>query len=183
MKNKNGYLLLESVVSLSIIVTLCLVLYSLLAFCINTNKSIEDKIEIQQQALEIGKHIKSTIEKSKGIISVKYDNSDTINEEGINLKSTTSIKCKYRSENEPTNSAVKNKEISYKINSKKIFINTLNSKDQSEVGGYEIGDYVDKIYVFEDNNKFINIKLKLCKNNEIYETKFKVYIRNFEGGL
>ena len=70
MKNNKGYLLLESVMSLAIIGTLLVVIYTSLIFCIKSKASIEDKIEIQQQALEISKHSKSTIEKSKGIISV-----------------------------------------------------------------------------------------------------------------
>ena len=44
--------------------------------------------------------------------------------------------------------------ISYKKNNKKLFINTLTSSGSSEVGGYEIGDYVDSISVkIEENNK------------------------------
>ncbi|MBQ3421106.1 MAG: hypothetical protein IJH34_05465 [Romboutsia sp.] len=162
MKNNKGYLLLESIMSLVIIGTLLIAIYTSLIFCIKSKASIEDKVEIQQQALEISKHIKSTIEKSKGIISVTY-NYENSND---NFKGITSIK---------------NKEISYKKNSKKLFINTLNSKNQSESGGYEIGDYVESIYVYKDNNpKFLTIKLRLGKNNQIYENQFKVFIRNFE---
>lgn len=182
MKNKGGYLLLESIISLSIVLTLSLVLYSLLILCINAKSSIEDKIEVQQQGLEISKSIKSLIEKSKGIIDIEFDNIDNINEEGIDFKSAISVKCKYSNEDNVNYSNNKNKEISLKKGLNKLFINTLNSNNQSEVGGYEIGDYVEKMYVSKDeNDKFINMKLKLKKNKEIYETKFKVYIRNFEG--
>ena len=182
MKNKGGYLLLESIISLSIILTLSLVLYSLLILCINTKSSIEDKIEVQQQGLEMSKSRKSLIEKSKGIIDIEFDNTDNINEEGVNFKSAISVKCRYSNEDDVNYSNNKNKEISLKKGSNKLFINTLNLNNQSEVGGYEIGDYVEKMYVSKDeNDKFISMKLKLQKNKEIYETKFKVYIRNFEG--
>ena len=92
------------------------------------------------------------------------------------------MKCRYSNEDDVNYSNNKNKEISLKKGSNKLFINTLNLNNQSEVGGYEIGDYVEKMYVAKDeNDKFISMKLKLQKNKEIYETKFKVYIRNFEG--
>jgi len=177
MKNNKGYLLLESIMSLSIIGTLLIVIYISLIFCIESKTSIEDKVEIQQQALEMTKHIKSTIEKSKGIISVTYNN---LNIED-NFKGVTSIKCKYKGKDDLSNVSIKNKEISYKKSSKKLFINTLNSKNQSESGGYEIGDYVENIYVYRhDNEKFLTIKLRLRKNNQTYENQFKVFIRNFE---
>ena len=176
MKNNKGYLLLETVISLSIIGTLLVVLYTSLIFCINAKSSIEDKLEIQQQGLEISKHIKSTIEKSKGIIGVTYNNLNSNDFRGV-----TSIKCKYKGKDDLSNSSIKNKEISYKKNLKKLFINTLNSKNQSESGGYEIGDYVENIYVYRDDDKrFLTIKLMLRKNEQIYENQFKVFIRNFE---
>ena len=164
MKNKGGYLLLESIISLSIILTLSLVLYSLLILCINTKSSIEDKIEVQQQGLEMSKSIKSLIEKSKGIIDIEFDNTDNINEEGLNFKSAISVKCRYSNENDVNYSNNKNKEISLKKGLNKLFINTLNLNTQSEAGGYEIGDYVEKMYISKDeNDKFISMKLKLQK--------------------
>ncbi|QJA09153.1 hypothetical protein HF520_09400 [Romboutsia sp. CE17] len=183
MKSSKGYLLLESIVSLTLIATLTLTLYSLLIFSIKVSASIEDKVELQQQGLEMSKHIKSLIEKSKGIISVEYDNIESIKEDGIEYKSAKSIKCRYKSDLENSNSSVKNKEISYKYNQKKLFINSLKANNQSDIGGYEIGDYVERMYVSNKDDKFIDVKLRLCKNNEVYETKFKVYIRNFERGI
>ena len=60
----------------------------------------------------------------------------------------------------------------------KLFINTLNSRGNSESGGYEIGDYVDFISVMIQGNK-VAVKLSLSKNNEKYETYFKSYIKEF----
>ncbi|SCH10461.1 Uncharacterised protein [uncultured Clostridium sp.] len=183
MKNKKGYLLIESIVALSIVATIILVLTSLLIVCIDAKTKIEDKVELQQQGLEISKHIKSTIEKSKGIIGIELDNLEEVYEDSMHYNSVKSIKCKYKDNNGIINTSVKNKEISLKKNTNKIFINTLNLASQSEPGGYEIGDYVECIYVGDIDDKSINIKLKLNKNNEVYETKFKVHIRNYEGGL
>ena len=103
MKNNKGYLLLETIISLSIIGTLLVVLYTSLIFCINAKSSIEDKLEIQQQGLEISKHIKSTIEKSEGIIGVTYNNLNSNDFRGV-----TSIKCKYKGKDDLSNSSIKN---------------------------------------------------------------------------
>ncbi|MGL5329225.1 MAG: hypothetical protein ACRDD7_08155 [Peptostreptococcaceae bacterium] len=184
MNNKKGYLLLEIIVSLSIIMTILLFLYSTLLFCTNNKSSIEDKVEVQQQGIETSKHIKSTIEKSKGIISFKFDGFENVEEDGISYKSVSSIKCRYKSDLVSNNTGIKNKEISFKRGLNKVFINTLNNSNQSEPGGYEIGDYVENIYVSDTkDNEFIDIKLKLRKNKEVYETKYRIYIRNFEGGV
>ena len=73
MKSSKGYLLLESIVSLTLIATLTLTLYSLLIFSIKVSASIEDKVELQQQGSEMSKHIKSLIEKSKGLMKLNSD--------------------------------------------------------------------------------------------------------------
>lgn len=178
MKNKGGYLLLEGTISLALTVTLVLVLNSLLFQSINIKNNIEDKIELQQQASEIQNHINGLIGNSKGIISIKtrqnmaYDN--TI------LKDVSSIKCKYK--DDTTDNLIKDKELSLKTNNNKLFINSLNSAGNSEPGGYEIGDYIDNIYIgISSDGKSADIKLKLSKNEQIHETEFKVYIRNIKG--
>lgn len=175
MKYKNGFLLLESIVSLSLIVILVSLLYSLLFFCLNMKNNVEDKVELQQQALEITNYIEKVICDSYGIINedLSYNSKDLI--------SVTSIKCKYRN-SETINNSVKDKEISLKKDKKKLFINTLNKLGQSEQGGYEIGDYVDNLYIaVYENGRIAKIKLELSKNNQIYNTEFDLYIRNFEG--
>mgnify|MGYP003288898024 CR=1 FL=1 len=71
MKHKYGYLLLESVVSLSSMVIIILVLYSIFLSTINLKLKVEDKIELQQQSLEIIQMVillhggKLTLEKQK----------------------------------------------------------------------------------------------------------------------
>lgn len=173
MKNKKGYLLLECIVSLFIIVTISISLYSFIFFTNKYKNSIENNIELYEQGEEMYYQINKIIENSYGIISIRDMSGKTISSDTSSFVKVNSIKCKYKSEyrNE------KDKEISYKSN-KKLFINTLNSSGSSEVGGYEIGDYVDFISIMIDKNK-ISVKLNLSKDNEKYETIFKSYIKNF----
>lgn len=173
MKSRKGYLLLEVLISLSIIITISLSLYSFL-FYTNTYKNmIEDKVELYEQGEEMYYQINKTIENSDGIISIRDLNGNVICGNTLSYITVNSIKCKYK--NQYRN--YKDKEISYKRN-KKLFINTLNNNGNSEVGGYEIGDYVDSISIKIEDNK-IFVKLQLSKNNEKYETDFKSYIKEF----
>ena len=173
MKIRKGYLLLEGVISMFIIITISLSLYSFLYFCNKYKESIEDKIELYEQGEEMCFQINKTIENSDGIISIRDLNGNTISSDTSSYINVNSIKCKYK--NEYRND--KDKEISYKSNHK-LFINTLNNSGNSEAGGYEIGDYVDFISVMINKNKF-SIKLSLSKNNEKYETVFNSYIKDF----
>ena len=94
-------------------------------------------------------------------------------EEINNFLSVTSIKCKYKD----SSNKLQDKEIKFIPSSNKLFI-----KDVTASSGYEIGDYVDKVLISKENSdKIIDIKLKLSKNKQIYETKFTVDIINFKG--
>ncbi|MEF9992510.1 MAG: hypothetical protein RRZ84_00120 [Romboutsia sp.] len=177
MKSRGGYLLLESVMSLAIISTIVAILYTIIFLSSNIKTSLEDKVELQQQAIEISRHIEEVIGNSMGIISItpKDNNNET-------LRDVVSIKCKYKDSTLNPDSTIKNKEISLKKDLDKLFINTVTANGISESGGYEIGDYIDNLYIgMSDDNKCANILLKLSKNNQTYETKFRVYIRNFKG--
>lgn len=178
MKNRGGYLLLDSIISLALTSTLILILSSLLLCTINARDSIEDKIELQQQAAEISKHIEAVIGDSMGILDINTRQTTHTNNKILN--NATSIKCKYRDDS--LNLNVKDKEISLKSNNSKLFINTINKHGVSESGGYEIGAYIDNMYIgMSNDNKCANIKLELSKGRQTYETEFKVYIRNFKG--
>ena len=175
MQHKNGFLLLESIVSLSLIVILVSILYYLLFFCINIKDTVEDKIELQQQGMEIANYIEKIIGDSKGIINTEINNNSK------ELVSVTSIKCKYRDENIIDNN-IKDKELSLKTDKNKLFVNTLNKYGHSESGGYEIGDYIDKIYIaVYENGRLAKLKLELSKNSYKYKTEFDIYIRNYKG--
>ncbi|MCC0783351.1 hypothetical protein IR152_09695 [Clostridioides sp. ES-S-0108-01] len=176
MKRKYGYLLLESVISLTSIVILIIVLYSVFVFTINLKLRIEDKIELQQQSLEIIKSMEGIISNSMGIINVSNDEET--------FKKTTSIKCRYVDENITNNEEnITNKEIILNERRNKLFVNSLNGEN-SQAGGYEIGDYVDEMYVSITNDgQYVNIKLKLSKRSQNYETKFKIKIWNFSKSI
>ncbi|MBY2478691.1 hypothetical protein KWV16_17620 [Clostridioides difficile] len=176
MKHKDGYLLLESVVSLTSIVILIMVLHSIFVLTINLKLKIEDKIELQQQSLEIVKSMEGIISNSMGIINLSND------EEGF--KRTTSIKCRYVDESITNNEEyINNKEIILNERRNKLFVNSLNG-ESSQAGGYEIGDYVDEMYVSMSNNgQYVNIKLKLSKRSQNYETKFKIKVWNFSQNI
>lgn len=178
MKNKGGYLLLESIISLFLISTLVLMLCSLLLLCINSKINLEDKIELQQQASEMSRHIEEVIGNSMGIISIK----PVKNTQNSDFTDVISIKCRYKDDILMTNTGIKDKEISLKENLDKLFINTVNRYGVSEAGGYEVGDYIDNLLIdISKDNKCAKIKLKLSKNKQTYETEFKVYMRNFKG--
>ena len=176
MKNKNGYILLESLVSLGITSILVLLLYSTLMLSVNAKNLIEDKIELQQQAIDITRQIEAVIGNSKGIIEI---NARTSNENKyMDFKDISSIKCRYT---DGKNDDGKNLEISLKENLNKVFINGLND-GISKSGGYEIGDYIDNIYIRVcKDEQCVDLILELSKNNRKYETEFSVYIRNYEG--
>lgn len=174
MKRKNGFLLLESVISITIIVMLVSILYYLLFFCINIKVGIENKVELQQQAIELENYIQKIIGESKGILNTELSKNST------NLISVKSIKCKYRDELISDNT-IKDKELSLKTNTNKLFINTLNKNGYSESGGYEIGDYIDNMYIaLQEDGRIAKLKLELSKNNQKYSTEFDIYIRNIK---
>lgn len=175
MKRRNGFLLLESIVSLSLIIILVSMLYYLLFFCINIKESVEDRIELQQQAIELTNYIEKIIGDSKGILNTE------LNKNSYNLVSVTSIKCKYR-DDDIINNSIKDKELSLKTDKNKLFVNTLNKQGLSESGGYEIGDYIDKMYIaLYENGRLAKLKLELSKNNQKHKIEFDIYIRNFKG--
>ena len=174
MKRKNGFLLLESVISITIIVMLVSILYYLLFFCINIKVGIENKVELQQQAIELENYIQKIIGESKGILKTELSKNST------NLVSVKSIKCKYRDELISDNT-IKDKELSLKTNTNKLFINTLSKNGYSESGGYEIGDYIDNMYIaLQEDGRIAKLKLELSKNNQKYSTEFDIYIRNIK---
>ncbi len=169
MKHNKGYILLEYLVGISSILMITTILYTLLHTVITIKTSVADKAELQQQAIEITNQIEDVIGNSKGLINS--------NNYSSNFITTTSIKCKYKSEQ----TTIKDKEISHKIHNSKLFINTLSQSGASESGGYEIGDYIDKIQIAVNEDKtIVNIRLELSKNKEFYETQFTVYINNNE---
>ena len=119
MKYRKGYILIESVITLSVIMILASIIYSIVHLSINIKLNIEDKIELQQQAMEITNYIDELIGNSKGIIGI------TSKEEINNFLSVTSIKCKYKD----SSNKLQDKEIKFIPSSNKLFI-----KDGAYIG-------------------------------------------------
>ena len=95
------------------------------------------------------------------------------------FKKTTSIKCRYLDENN-NEEGISNKEIILNERRNKLFVNSLNG-ESSQAGGYEIGDYVD--VSITNNGQYVNIKLKLSKCSQKYETDFKIKVWNFSESI
>lgn len=169
MNNQKGYLLLESVVSLLVISILILLMYSLLVFSINLKETAEDRVELQQQAIEVSKKIEDIIENS-----VKIENIGCSSGEFSSVKS---IKCKYIYRGD-VKFKEGTKEIILKDSRSKLFINSF-SPTTGEMGEYEIGDYVDEMRVAISNNgACANVILKLSKNKQKYETRLTIYLKS-----
>jgi hypothetical protein len=197
--NSNGYLLIEGVVSLSVVVVISFTLYSLLSISLNLKNKMNDSLELQQQAVEMTKHIESIISNSKGIISIvprtnsegskgrnveesEVGNSEEVEEvkNGKNGKDlfvdTSSIKLKYSSED----NNIDDKEIYLNENRDKVFVTSMKN-GSSQPGGYEIGDYVDNMFIQNSaDGRYIKVLLKLSKNSQKYTTEFDINMLNFE---
>ena len=168
--NNRGYFLIEVVLSISIIPIICLILYNTLFQTINTKEYIENKNELKQQALEVIDSIEYIIQNSKSIIN-DYDCG-----KNLELKPIKSIKCEYKDEDYE-----QNKEIIYKSQYDKIFINDLNKYNQTQSGGYEIGNYITNMYIgISDTKNIVKVKIKLQKENTDYEIEKIIKIHNFK---
>ncbi|MGN1033828.1 MAG: hypothetical protein ACI4PU_10160 [Intestinibacter sp.] len=175
---KKGYVLLEAVVSLSIILIISICLYSVVITSNNTKNNIEDRVELSQQIEEMDYQIKNLVEGCVNIINITTVDKNVIDNLEVNrLYEVSSIKLNFKTEENEGDSSLKNKEISFKREKNKLFVNTLMKDNSSESGGYEIGDYVKSIYVKLESPKLVSIVLSLEKNDVALEKEMKLYIR------
>ena len=173
MRKRSGYVLLEIIISVFIMSIIITCLLSIMAVINRANKNIEDRIELSQQTEEITSQITPLIEESMNIISITTIQNLELGKEYDVL----SIKLNFKNSENENNIALKNREISYKKSSKKLFINTLRSNNASETGGYEIGDYVKSIRIKKESSNIICLILNLEKNNMEVEKSIKLYVR------
>ena len=167
MRKRSGYVLLEIIISVFIMSIIITCLLSIMAVINRANKNIEDRIELSQQTEEITSQITPLIEESMNIIGITTIDRKTIQNLELGKEyDVLSIKLN-----------LKNREISYKKSSKKLFINTLRSNNASETGGYEIGDYVKSIRIKKESSNIICLILNLEKNNMEVEKSIKLYVR------
>ncbi|MFI3209818.1 MAG: hypothetical protein R3Y64_02000 [Peptostreptococcaceae bacterium] len=154
--NNKGYLLIEYIVSITIIAFIGTFLVNSYFLAKNIMINVYDKREIMSQALEISDYIDKLIANSKGIISID-DNF---------------IKLKYKEYDFD-----EDKVIIFRDTTQKVAVNNLYMDGSTKPGGYEIGAYV---YDFDASfdGQIIDITLKLKKGNSTYETEFSTYIMN-----
>lgn len=177
--NRDGYILLETSVSLFIVIFIVVCLHQVIVLSCNMKSSIEDKVELYQQAEEINCELKEVLEQSFRIIDITTVDFNTIKDiKYDNLYNINSIKLDLQENRNVYNLRTKDKEINFKKDRKKIFINTLRSDNTRELGGYEIGDYVDSIHMRLENKQLITIILKLKKNKATLERENKIYMKN-----
>ena len=96
MKNKKGYLLLETVISSFIVITISISLYSLLLYSSKYKTSVEDRVELYEQGEEMCFQINKTIENSDGIISIRDLNGNTIKEFESISAAAQELNCHYQ---------------------------------------------------------------------------------------
>ena len=183
MKVRQGYILLEVIVCTFIMSIIIMALYSVTISAINTKDNIEDKIELNQQAEEMEYHIKSIVENSINIINITTTDNEVIeNLQENKIYNVLSIKLNVKSDDENINSKNKkdNQEISFKRDTKKIFINTLYDDNSNKPGGYEIGDYVKSIKIKMESPKLICIIINLEKDKVILDKEMKLLIKSNE---
>ena len=175
---KKGYVLLEVIVSLSVMIIIIMCLYGVIVVSHNVKDNIEDRIELSQQVQEIDYQIKNLIEECVNIINITTVDKNTVdNLEYNKVYDVCSIKLNFKIEENQEDLNLKNKEINLKKNTNKLFVNTLNNDNSREAGGYEIGDYVKNIYIKLENPKIVSIVFYLSKNDVDLEKEVKLYIR------
>jgi len=153
LKVSKGYLLIEGVVSLSVVVIISFTLYSLLNVTLNLSMDYPSVIHTPLMWID-----KADTWKLSEYIDVK------------------SIKLKYSTGDD----SLDDKEIYLNVNRNKVFVNSLKN-GSSQAGGYEIGDYVNNIYIRQiGKGTYIKVCLSLSKNSQKYQTKFDINILNTE---
>lgn len=166
MQVRKGYLVLENIISIIItgviVITLCSILFSAL----NLYSKTCSTIEIQQQGLELQNHIERELNENIEIKSIKMANGKNITNEDFDERDIISIKYKPIDRDDSQGLD----EIYLNSTTNKVFI-----KRRNAASGYEIGNYLDKLYIEKrKNGKIVNIRLQLSKNNQNYEVKFSL---------
>lgn len=174
MKTKNGYLIIEASLSICISLIIIIGLYGLLFSSLKIYKKIHSSIEIQQQGIEIQKHIEKELSEGIEVVNVKTQNNQILTSKNFEFKNVISIKYK------PIDrlSSMGLDELFLNKKTQKIFIKRRNS-----ASGYEIGDYLDNMYISkEKDGELIRIKLELSKNKQLNTVEFTMYNRYISMG-
>lgn len=174
MNRKSGYLLLETSISVCIMVIIISGLYTLMFLGIKFYNNIHSSIEIQQQGLEVQRTIEKELKNRVNVYNVKTENNEIITSNNFDYKKVISIKYKPVDREDKLGLD----ELFLNKRTQKVFIKRRNASS-----GYEIGDYIDNMYISKDKDgKIINIKLDLSKSNQKYSTSFKIYNNDLDTG-
>lgn len=177
-KKRKGYILLEMILSIFVISIIILGLYQIITVSTTANTKISAKIELNEQLQEIDFQIRNLLKESNDIISITTVDGSSLDNIPTGVEyNISSIKLKLKTDQETSRVETKNKEIKFKKDTKKLFINTLTTNDYSE-GGYEIGDYVESISIKINSENNILVLLKLKKNDTIIEHKISMILNN-----
>ncbi|MDR0879856.1 MAG: type II secretion system GspH family protein [Clostridioides sp.] len=168
MKKRRGYLLLESITTLAVICIISLAMTSLLLMSSKIQNQINDEVELQQQAAEIMRSIDELISQSYGIIQM--ESGEVKDDEYLKIGF---IDLKYSKPGSP-----EDKRIYVNRDKNKLFVTNV-IDGNSKGGGYEIGDYIDGLYIKGDKSqRKIGIRLKLKKKSEYYMSTMETIILN-----
>lgn len=166
MKARGGYLVLENIVSVITTSIILITLYGLLFSTLNIYQKIHSSIEIQQQGTEIQYYIEKELKNNIEIANIKTIDNKNMDLEDLENEDIVSIK--YKPIDRLDNLGFD--EIFFNKKSNKIFIKRNNSAT-----GYEIGNYLDHIYISKTTGgKGMNIKLELSKNKQKQDIKFSI---------
>lgn len=166
MQVRKGYLILENIISIGITGIILTTLYGIFFSTINMYFKVNSIVEIQQQGLELQNYIEKELNDNVEVKSIKTVNNKNIIASEFEEQDVISIKFKPINRDDSQGLD----EIYLNNRTNKVFI-----KRKNAVSGYEIGNYLDNLYIEKlKDGKIINLKLKLSKDNQNYEVKFSL---------
>ncbi|MGL5715567.1 MAG: hypothetical protein ACRCXT_20455 [Paraclostridium sp.] len=166
MQVKKGYLALENIISIVITGIILTVGTGVLLTSLNIYQKIYSTIEIQQQGMEIQNYIEKELNHGIEVKSVKTTANQVITSDEFDEKDVISIK--YKPIDRPISQGLDEIFLNNKTN--KVFIKRRNSSS-----GYEVGDYLDNIYISKlKKGTYISLRLELSKNNQNHSLEFSL---------
>lgn len=164
--NKKGITLIELIISIGLIGVLLMIIFSVFIFSTKVYNISHSNVEIQEQAQMIQNFIENNLYLSSGIESIIDKNGKKLNANEFD--------------------EVDIKEIRFDLDGQICSIYHIYNKNKVlfrknlDYNGYEFGDYIENISIKNiDDGSGAKISLKLQKNNQVINTSFLVYFRNY----
>ncbi|OPJ55620.1 PilW family protein [Alkalithermobacter paradoxus] len=165
MKDTKGFLMIELIISLSLIGVIMLLVFNITIFNIKAFTKTEASVEIQQQAQFLKEFIEDKVYRSTRIDSI-------INLSGNRVNVNTFKSGEIREIRLYLVDGVVG--IYIDKNSKKMFYRT-----DIRYNGYEIGNYINKMEIEKlQNGRGIKFNLEIQKKKETFDLEFIAYFRN-----